>query len=605
MRENHRLFYPHLIRSFATTSAYDRAREAMTSSVSQQACAAAFSARQLGSAARKRASAAPRRGAMRVVAAAAASPQAHFSGESCALTTSVIAPTVEEALAEIVEAVDGGADIVELRVDFIDGLDAPVDIPKMLAACAVPCIVTYRPTWEGGQYAGEEEPRLAALWAAVDAGAAYVDCELLAAERFFAAAPAHLAEKARRWSKIILSSHNYETVPTEAALAETHARCVAAGADIVKIAAMVTDITHVARLEKLLRDANGASGGAEATVVLGMGEAGQTSRLLAAKFGSFLTFGALRSGAESAPGQPTLGQLRELYRVPTQSARTKVMGVIGNPIAQSKSPALHNPSLRAADVDATYVPFLVEDLGAFLASPLFGGDDFVGFSVTIPHKERALELCDDVDPVAAKIGAVNTLVKREDGTLKGYNTDYAAAIGAIERAMGGRGEGDGDGASTSPLKGKTVVVVGAGGAGRGLAFGAAFEGANVVVVNRGFERAEALAAACGGVARTMEDLRGGAVRGDVLANTTSVGMVPDADASPVPKSALEAGGFEVVFDAVYNPLETRLLREAKEAGCAQASGLDMFVGQAARQFSLFTGEEPALDLMRAAVLDSM
>ena len=575
----------------------------MTSSVSQQACAAAFSARQLGSAARKRASAAPRRGAMRVVAAAAASPQAHFSGESCALTTSVIAPTVEEALAEIVEAVEGGADIVELRVDFIDGLDAPVDIPKMLAACAVPCIVTYRPTWEGGQYAGEEEPRLAALWAAVDAGAAYVDCELLAAERFFAASPAHLKEKGKRWSKIILSSHNYETVPTEAALADTHARCVAAGADIVKIAAMVRDITHVARLEKLLRDANASGAGAEATVVLGMGEAGQTSRLLAAKFGSFLTFGALRSGAESAPGQPTLAQLRELYRVPSQSSSTKVMGVIGNPIAQSKSPALHNPALAEAGAEAVYVPFLVEDLDAFLASPLWGGDDFVGFSVTIPHKERALALCDDVDPVAAKIGAVNTLVRRADGTLKGYNTDYVAAVAAIERAMGGRDEAGPT--TSSPLRGKTVVVVGAGGAGRGLAFGAAFEGANVVVVNRGFERAEALAKACGGVARSMEDLRAGAVRGDVLANTTSVGMVPDSDASPVPKSALVSGGFEVVFDAVYNPLETRLLREAKEAGCAQASGLDMFVGQAARQFSLFTGEEPALDLMRAAVLDSM
>jgi 3-dehydroquinate dehydratase/shikimate dehydrogenase len=250
-----------------------------------------------------------------------------------------------------------------------------------------------------------------------------------------------------------------------------------------------------------------------------------------------------------------------------------------------------------------YVPLLVKDLDAFLASPLYGGDDFVGFSVTIPHKERALALCDDVDPVAAKIGAVNTLVKRKDGTLKGYNTDYAAAIGAIEGAMGGRA--DGPTGSRSPLEGKTVVVVGAGGAGRGLAFGAAFEGANVVVVNRGFERAEALAKACGGVARTMEDLAGGAVRGDVLANTTSVGMVPDTDATPVPKSAIEAGGFSVVFDAVYNPLETKLLREAKECGCAQASGLDMFVGQAARQFSLFTGEEPALDLMRAAVLDSM
>ena len=187
----------------------------MTSSVSQQACAAAFSARQLGSAAKKRTGSVPRRSSMRAeVTAASASPQPQFTGESCALTTSVIAPTVEEALSEIVEAVEGGADIVELRDDFIDGLNAAVDIPKMLAACAVPCIVTYRPTWEGGQYDGQEEPRLAALWAAVEAGAAYVDCELLAAERFFAAAPANLSDKQNRTSKIILSSHNYETVPS-------------------------------------------------------------------------------------------------------------------------------------------------------------------------------------------------------------------------------------------------------------------------------------------------------------------------------------------------------------------------------------------------------
>ena len=162
-----------------------RLRPRARARVLRRAAAAAPSARRLA--------AAPRVGA-RPSRAMSHRPRrrlasGHFSGESCALTTSVIAPTVEEALAEIVEAVEGGADIVELRVDFIDGLDAPVDLPKMLAACAVPCIVTYRPTWEGGQYAGEEEPRLAALWAAVDAGAAYVDCELLAAERFFAAAP--------------------------------------------------------------------------------------------------------------------------------------------------------------------------------------------------------------------------------------------------------------------------------------------------------------------------------------------------------------------------------------------------------------------------------
>ena len=155
------------------------------------ASAAAYSARQLGRAARKRASAAaasaPRRGSMRSVTTSAL-PQAHFAEDACALTTSVIAP-VDEALLEIQEVVDGGADIVELRVDFIDGLDAARDIPRMLEACPAPCIVTYRPTWEGGQYDGEEAPRLAALWAAVEAGAAYVDCELLAAERYFAEDP--------------------------------------------------------------------------------------------------------------------------------------------------------------------------------------------------------------------------------------------------------------------------------------------------------------------------------------------------------------------------------------------------------------------------------
>jgi 3-dehydroquinate dehydratase/shikimate dehydrogenase len=143
----------------------------------------------------------------------------------------------------------------------------------MLAACAVPCIVTHRPTWEGGQYGGEEEGRLEALWIAVEAGAAYVDCELIAAERFFAAAPdgVHAASS----TKIILSSHHYDDVPSEDALADIHARCVAAGAHIVKIAATVRDITHVARLEKLLADTTG--GAAEATIVLGMGEAGQVA----------------------------------------------------------------------------------------------------------------------------------------------------------------------------------------------------------------------------------------------------------------------------------------------------------------------------------------
>lgn len=190
------------------------------------------------------------------VVATRALPQSHHDGKTCALTTSVIAPTVAEALTEIDEAVAGGADIVELRVDFIPTLDADgKDLTAMLERCPVPCIVTYRPTWEGGQYAGEEEPRLAALWKAVELGAAYVDCELLAAERFFAAAPPGIKDASA--TKIILSSHDYDAVPSYDELAEIRARCVAAGADVVKIAAMVKDIVDVTRLQTLLEDAAG------------------------------------------------------------------------------------------------------------------------------------------------------------------------------------------------------------------------------------------------------------------------------------------------------------------------------------------------------------
>ena len=514
----------------------------------------------------------------------------------CALTTSVIASTLEDALRDVRGAVEKGADIVELRVDFLGAAAEVADaLEALIETGPVPVIVTYRPTWEGGQYDGDESERLATLWRAHELGAAYVDCELLAAERFFAAKPASADGKTAP-TKIILSSHNYEETPSDEELRRIHDECLRAGADIVKMASVCGDVEDVARLERLLRETRDA---ACETIVLGMSEHGQVSRLLAAKFGSFLTFGAIRRGEESAPGQPLLEELRDRYRVPTQTASTKVMGVIGNPIGHSKSPALHNPCLDAAGVDACYVPFLVKDIKSFLKNPLFGREDFVGFSVTIPHKEAALEACAEVDPVAKQIGAVNTLVRQPDGSLKGYNTDYAAAIDAIEDAM----ERKTGTPARASLEGKTVVVIGAGGAGRALAFGAKFKGANVVIANRSIDRARALAEACGGVAVTLEDLANGGVKGDVLANTTSVGMQPNVDDTPAPASALQ--GYSVVFDAVYTPLETRLVREAKEAGGEIASGLDMFVGQAARQFELFTGKQAQVELMRETVLSSI
>ena len=253
---------------------------------------------------------------------------------------------------------------------------------------------------------------------------------------------------------------------------------------------------------------------------------------------------------------------------------------------------MHNTAFNHVGLDAIYVPLLVHDLRSFIeAFPAV----FNGFSVTIPHKEAALLVCDEVDPVAAEIGAVNTIVKRAvDGKLVGYNTDWSAAINAIRRALeSARGD--------DSLEGKRVVIVGAGGAGRGLAFGAARRcGARVIIANRSFDRAKKLAEAVGGEAVTMEEIASGSVTGDVLVNTTSLGMEPDIVSTPVPQQALKE--YQLVFDAVYNPMETRLLREAAAAGCITVSGVEMFIGQAAEQFELFTGHPTPENVLRETVL---
>lgn len=283
-----------------------------------------------------------------------------------------------------------------------------------------------------------------------------------------------------------------------------------------------------------------------------------------------------------------------LLRSP-QGAATRCYGVIGKPISHSRSPLIHNAALAGAGKDAVYVPLLVDDLPAFLGSSMVDQLGFDGFSVTIPHKETALKCCKEVDPVAAQIGAVNTLVRMPGGGWKGYNTDWLAAIDTIEQGLGGAGK----------LKGLSALVVGAGGAGRALAFGAKSRGAAVLVTNRNFERAQALAEEVGGEAVPWEDLQEGRSRADVLINTTALGMAPEADTTPAPAAALKAGGFKLVFDAVYTPLETKLLREAKAAGAVTVSGLGMFVGQAEEQYRLFTGGAPPAGTMRETLLAAL
>ncbi len=510
------------------------------------------------------------------------------------LCTSLTAKTVDGMLAEAQEALAAGADIVEIRLDYLENFSPETDLPTLLESCPLPVIVTFRPTWEGGLYDGEEAPRLAALKYAAALGADFIDIELKAAHLYFAAA----TDTAHPNNRVIISSHDYQATASEEDLNALVEKIKAAGADVVKFATTAQDIGDAARVLRVLQRAV-ASG--QPTIALAMAERGQITRILAPKYGGFLTFGALSPERQSAPGQPTLGQLRNLFRLQEQNADTKVFGIVGNPVSHSRSPAIHNAAMSSLGFEGVYVPLLVDDMASFLET--FSSNDWAGFSVTIPHKEAALKRAATADEVATAIGAANTLVRQPDGSLKAYNTDWSAAISAIERGLGGSGTAED--AGNSPLKGKTVVVVGAGGAGRALAFGAAARGASVIIANRSASRAVELAAQLNPPAKGvgLEEIATGAISGDVLVNTTSVGMHPLEDETPVPASALS--GYTLVFDAVYTPLQTRLLKEAAAAGCAVVTGDEMFVGQAADQFTYFTGKEAPVELMRKVVLDSL
>jgi len=527
--------------------------------------------------------------------------QQHRRSSIC---TSVTASTVQAFLAEVQEAASRGVDIIELRLDYLKDFDASRDLERIMASCPLPYIVTNRPKWEGGNFEGPEAERLATLKYAALKGAPYIDVEYKAAAIFFAG-----RGEVPTTCKVILSSHNFQMTPPAAELQQLAQDMHAAGADVVKIATMANDITDSAAVLSLLKNPP------VPTIALAMGEKGVITRLLAAKYGGHLTFAAMSPEKASAPGQPDIQLLKTLFNFHGQTAATKVFGIIGNPVSHSRSPLLHNTAFQHVGFDGVYVPLLVDDMSRFLAA-FQEHTDFQGFSVTIPHKEAALQAAQQVDPVAASVGAVNTLIRQPpqaDGSaaFKSYNTDWAAAIGAIEQEMrAASGSQAGPAASSqpspseglSPLAGKTFLVVGAGGAGRALAFGAASKGAKVLIANRSRQRAEQLVAAMASEASIVDwaELQAGNVKADVLANSTSIGMAPKAEESPVPASTLK--NFGLVFDAVYTPVWTRLLLDAKAQGCQVVDGLQMFVGQALFQFELFTGQEAPKEHMQNTLL---
>ena len=482
------------------------------------------------------------------------------------ICVSIVSGT-EEAIAADMAAAAKVADLVELRMDFAPG----VDVGRLLAHRPCRVIVTHRPAREGGRYHGPEAERIALLQRAVDLGADYVDVELDSVGRL---------RRGER-TQLIVSRHDFECTPPD--LEETHARIVRSGADVAKLVCMASDIRDNLRMFKLL------AGTKHPTVALCMGEAGFASRVLGRKYGNFFTFACLEAGKTSAPGQVPVADLHGLYRYKRIGPETAVYGVIANPVAHSMSPAIMNAAFRRAGMDAVYLPLKVEcDVVEFVQA--FREIDVQGYSVTMPHKQDIIAAMDELEPLVEKTGALNTVVNR-GGRLLGTNTDVPGALAALEDALGGEGM----------LRGRRVLLLGAGGAARALAFGLASRQVNLTIANRTHAKAVRLAEEVGAAGCGLGDIA--RCDCDVLINTTAVGMQPQTDATPVPREALRPD--MLVFDAVYNPLETRLLREARAAGCRTVSGLAWFVNQAALQFELWTGRPAPREVMERVVRERL
>jgi 3-dehydroquinate dehydratase/shikimate dehydrogenase len=449
-------------------------------------------------------------------------------------------------------------------------------------------ILTCRPTWEGGQSTLTDLERGTLLLAAVDAHANFIDIELETLRRHESSIRQVFASRAVPGdSRLIVSSHKFSK-GRPARLNNIMIELYESPCDIAKVVWAAGTIRDNLEAFEILQHRQ------KPTIALCMGEAGLISRILAKKFGAFLTFAALDGSTGTAPGQISITDMKRLYRWDAIQADTKVFGVVGSPIAHSMSPAIHNSAFDHINFNGVYLPLLVnpgyESFKAFMESFVpFKGLDLSGLSITIPHKENALrylkEIGGEVEPLAEQIGAVNTIDIR-DGKLRGFNTDYAAIIDSITDKLG---------ITRDDLKNCDVAVIGAGGTGRTAVAALASFGARVTIYNRTREKADALASEFDVQSADFDLLQ--TARHQIYINTTSIGMHPNVDGSPmdtVPPDSL-------VFDAVYNPMKTKLLALAEAAGAKTIGGIEMFVRQAGGQFSAWTGQPAPLDLMRSVV----
>ncbi len=471
-------------------------------------------------------------------------------------------------MAEHRHLAEQGAKMVELRLDYVAGR---VNIGRLLADSPEGCqvIITCRRKEDGGKWCGTEENRILILREAIAEGVDYVDLE------------EDIAADIPRFGKTkrIISYHNFRNTPED--MQKLHGRMAQLDPDIIKIATTANDPHDNVRILEMMQESE------IPTVAMCMGDIGTPSRILSPKFKAPYTYATFHHERALAPGQLSFKQMMEIYQYENIGPDTAVYGVIADPVGHSLSPHVHNAAFRDKGIDAVYCPFRVpsDSLDQFIQdAPRLG---IRGLSITIPHKEAISRHLSKVDPAVKSIAAVNTVVFDGSQTI-GYNTDYNAAMDCIEQALGTIG------AHPSPIKNKRVLVLGAGGVARPVVYGIKNRGGLVTVASRTKRRSDRLAEAFDCKAIPWEARQ--RVQCDILINCTPIGMHPNVDESPISKTFLKPS--MLVFDTVYNPESTLLIKDARSQNCQVVTGVEMFVRQALLQFFLFTRQEAPTELMR-------
>ncbi|MEQ8189405.1 MAG: shikimate dehydrogenase [Candidatus Eremiobacterota bacterium] len=457
------------------------------------------------------------------------------------------------------------ADLIEIRADYIENFNEGY-LSEILCHRTKPSILTIRRSDEGGFFKGSLEERQRLFIKAIELGVDYIDIEFSCGCDLISQL---IAAKGK--TKIICSSHNFKYTPPLRELEKLYITMNSLKPDIVKIVTYGNSINDNFIHFKLLKDK-------ENLVSFSMGLKGQISRILSPVYGSLFTYASQSSGKETAEGQITAEELIETYNFHVLDRNTKILGVIGGHAENSLSKHMHNGNFKGDNLNYIYVPFKTEEKELPLFMENFRKFNFAGAAVTIPHKIDIMKYLYSVEDTAKKIGAVNTVVNK-DGILKGYNTDCPGSLKALSLKTG--------------IKGKKVLLLGAGGAARAIGYGLKEEGAEIIIANRTDLKAEKLAEELGSTFCHFEDIYN--TDCNIIINTTSVGMYPHVNDTIVKKDFLKG---KIVFDIVYRPMVTGMLRDAREVNSLTVEGYEMLLYQGIEQYKLWTGKDPSEKLMR-------